>query len=941
MAEVDSQRDDGPSIEPWQLTSPRANGATTEERWRDAMERHRSPSPSSAGGPTTRLTQPNPFGSSFDPEAPVPTSRSNQLWAPSSAPAQPEGVVVDGADGAEGVGEFNFLKRATQLTRMAAYGLQEELRPTTRDSGANLMQHVHNAVARMESRGIDFPSSSDPADTRPRFIFCKPGNEPRDDFTLRYYRPVTASQDPQSHTLEQWLEWTRKDWHIPSPPGITYDFQIIIAPMFGMVRLHRHPCLAMRIMHDMGDDTSTTLEVPEDMHLLACPNTNIDGSPVEDDMDFSDVAEPSTSRRSSPVDEIIETDDVTSQTHATDSLSSSAPDTAAPANPPQTPTVPTPADLPATPSVVAQPQPVRPLNSRNSRVRLRSDSELEVEDDLRATTRRRLTPTRPPTPYTVINTPVPSFLTTTHNELSRTLRMEISAPAGGRLSILGSVDATPAHLLVALVSFIQSKIHGHEFVDALEVVLEPSDLPLRNLLLRGSITVEIGPAMGPGPLRSLVQAATDYVFKDYRDLWVSGSEELLTLDLKKVPTPRRIEKCRLFGALVAFIIVHSGYLPPALSPAFLAAALHGSESIDDPQFIGRFSPGMENILLRYWLPQSPPRIPANDTSTDANVLRYILSEEMELEMEDLDMLAPEYNDQARSRFIRYRLLGGTPLGALFDDNPLVKAFVEGFSIPLNDGGRVTMSTVFGGAVKTLLPNLTPNVLTKGEDIVNDLIWQSSRHGDSTFGSLILTDNEQKFKSAFLHWIRGAGHVDHREIRERISSEEFERVKDCRHLRVRAFSCHVSGSEIRAENYMMNFTTPRTRDNFPISVHTCDRRVDISLTYDLIFMLNTIASDSSSSEAGRRHFLTIKHAYEQLGARVNRAIRSQVGDSAHVEAEYQAAQQFLQAVEEHRRSVPGPDYNVIVTSVRAMMEALAEAIEHSEDRHVPVVQVGLL
>ncbi|KAL0567998.1 hypothetical protein V5O48_014000 [Marasmius crinis-equi] len=307
-------------------------------------------------------------------------------------------------------------------------------------------------------------------------------------------------------------------------------------------------------------------------------------------------------------------------------------------------------------------------------------------------------------------------------------------------------------------------------------------------------------------------------------------------------------------------------------------------------------------------------------------------------MEDLDMLAPEYNDQARSRFIRYRLLGGTPLGALFDDNPLVKAFVEGFSIPLNDGGRVTMSTVFGGAVKTLLPNLTPNVLTKGEDIVNDLIWQSSRHGDSTFGSLILTDNEQKFKSAFLHWIQGAGHVDHRKIRERISSEEFERVKDCRHLRVRAFSCHVSGSEIRAENYMMNFTTPRTQDNFPISVHTCDRRVDISLTYDLIFMLNTIASDSSSSEAGRRHFLTIKHAYEQLGAQVNRAIRSQVGDSAHVEAEYQAAQQFLQAVEEHRQIVPGPDYNVIVTSVCAMMEALAEAIEHSEDRHVPVVQV---
>ncbi|KAJ8083283.1 hypothetical protein PM082_009155 [Marasmius tenuissimus] len=231
---------------------------------------------------------------------------------------------------------------------------------------------------------------------------------------------------------------------------------------------------------------------------------------------------------------------------------------------------------------------------------------------------------------------------------------------------------------------------------------------LCNISSRSDISAESGLASGPGIGILVEQAANDFLFKESHAYWTPGTKDFMTLNVALPPFDYRVLKCRLLGALTAYIICHSGALPVRLSPAFLHAVIKGASTIDDLIFICSFSPVMGDILTRYWPVGGRPQLPTDDTSTAAEVLRYVL-DEMQIEEGDISHLSIGYCNWARETFIHYRLFGGTVHAPFrFDDNDLVKAFVRGMDIPLNQVGDVTFLKVH----VTLLSRGSPIVSTK-------------------------------------------------------------------------------------------------------------------------------------------------------------------------------------------------------------------------------------
>ncbi|KAL0563180.1 hypothetical protein V5O48_018895, partial [Marasmius crinis-equi] len=84
--------------------------------------------------------------------------------------------------------------------------------------------------------------------------------------------------------------------------------------------------------------------------------------------------------------------------------------------------------------------------------------------------------------------------------------------------------------------------------------------------------------------------------------------------------------------------------------------------------------------------------------------------------------------------------------------------------------------------------------------------------------------------------------------------------------------------------------------------------------------------------------TIRTAFEELGTRVTRALRIQVGDTTQLIRQQESAQRLLLSVEQRGHLFDEDEFNMIVTSITGMIQALDEAQEISRDiiEHKPVV-----
>ncbi|KAJ8092059.1 hypothetical protein PM082_024299 [Marasmius tenuissimus] len=204
--------------------------------------------------------------------------------------------------------QLHYIKMPTQIVRMVDFGLEGSFSCMNRESSFDIFCKVQGVVDEMKSRGIGFPEAPTPDDTRTNWVVLKPGNIPQGGLVIRNLQALTESQYPFWFTVDNLADVSRCGWTIPIAHGQQRsNWTIFLAPTYGMVSRHGHPCITMRMMHDMGGDTSTTEEVPHDEHLQSCPLTSLDdGTPVvvaAADVLPSDVVEPSTSSRSSPITE--------------------------------------------------------------------------------------------------------------------------------------------------------------------------------------------------------------------------------------------------------------------------------------------------------------------------------------------------------------------------------------------------------------------------------------------------------------------------------------------------------------------------------------------------------------------------------------------------------------------------------------------------------------
>lgn len=130
----------------------------------------------------------------------------------------------------------------------------------------------------------------------------------------------------------------------------------------------------------------------------------------------------------------------------------------------------------------------------------------------------------------------------------------------------------------------------------------------------------------------------------------------------------------------------------------------------------------------------------------------------------------------------------------------------------------------------------------------------------------------------------------------------------------------------------------------------------------VFLINaqpTQQAEEYNEANSARQLETIRLAYEELGRRVNIALRSQVGDSARLEEQHQAVNRFLSTISDVRElfysyclslndtlqrqdGLSPNEFGRIERGLLNMLDALDEAHrQSSESSNAPHLQVRLL
>ncbi|KAK1227252.1 hypothetical protein PQX77_009765 [Marasmius sp. AFHP31] len=189
------------------------------------------------------------------------------------------------------------LKRPTFATRGRSHGLEKTIIFTSTDPP----EVVHNQVCdAVDSVKMEMVPSPDPAYTGQLWTLLKAGNRARGENPTRLFHPCEEARYPQWWTLDNIKAISNKDQTgvEPADNDEPHDFYLFFAPRFGLGKINGHPCIAMKLLNGTADSEPGVQDIPDNVHLLACPRPIETSTPalsttstlVNEDSDVSNAA---------------------------------------------------------------------------------------------------------------------------------------------------------------------------------------------------------------------------------------------------------------------------------------------------------------------------------------------------------------------------------------------------------------------------------------------------------------------------------------------------------------------------------------------------------------------------------------------------------------------------------------------------------------------------
>ncbi|KAG8691151.1 hypothetical protein FRC11_006346, partial [Ceratobasidium sp. 423] len=310
-------------------------------------------------------------------------------------------------------------------------------------------------------------------------------------------------------------------------------------------------------------------------------------------------------------------------------------------------------------------------------------------------------------------------------------------------------------------------------------------------------TWKLEPAVGPGVMRVVLEAAMKKIFSNAQFFQKNGHTDSYTPVMPVVaePTSNGVSR-ELFmataGVFTALYLAWTRTGPPLLSAIFIQAIINGHESIQEDELLRLYCPNFRGRYLS--LLQHPLDLPFEIQDP----LYYFL--EPALEDQDIRTLGgpphngasrtPQYHQGLCRAALSYHLLGNSRQST-FDTHPDILAFKKGLDLPLSED--CTMLQVLKVDSPRHLPALWCRELHSPEVLLEHLKFCTPV--DDDYNRRDLNAGEEIIAEAFRDYLRGPGHPVCSLLQNLIPAQEFTEYQGDYGLRSRLFLLATTGSSL--------------------------------------------------------------------------------------------------------------------------------------------------